>query len=177
VLKPAIPNVFVRDFAAALACYTGPLGFRPLFIYGDTPFYAHVARDEAILALRHVTIHPVNPRVAEVQGLRTYPVIGQVPGPVDLAVLAIPAVGVAAALAECAAAGVRAAIVFSSGFAKIEEGGAAAQAALATAAQRAGIRLLGPNCLGLMNVGLRAICTFGQGPNQGLPDPAGPAAA
>lgn len=131
-----------------------------------------------VFNLRHFgyegAIHPVNLRVAEVQGLRAYPAIGQVPGPVDLAVLAIPAAGVAAALAECAAAGVRAAIVFSSGFAEIGKGGAAAQAALATAAQRAGIRLLGPNCLGLMNVGLRAICTFGQGPNQGLPDPAGP---
>ena len=55
MLKQAIPNVFVKDFKAALAYYTGPLGFRPLFVYGDTPFYAHVARDEAILAIRHVS--------------------------------------------------------------------------------------------------------------------------
>jgi catechol 2,3-dioxygenase-like lactoylglutathione lyase family enzyme len=55
MLKQAIPNVFVKDFPVALAYYTGPLGFRPLFVYGDVPFYAHVARDEAILALRHVS--------------------------------------------------------------------------------------------------------------------------
>ena len=55
MLKQAIPNVFVKDFPAALAYYTGPLGFHPLFVYGDVPFYAHIARDEAILALRHVT--------------------------------------------------------------------------------------------------------------------------
>lgn len=55
MLKPAIPNVFVKDFPAALAYYTGPLGFHPLFVYGDAPFYAHIARDEAILALRRVT--------------------------------------------------------------------------------------------------------------------------
>lgn len=54
MLKQAIPNIFVRDFQAALAYYTGPLGFRPLFLYGDPPFYANVARDEAIIALRHV---------------------------------------------------------------------------------------------------------------------------
>lgn len=54
MLKPAIPHVFVRDFAAALAHYTGPLGFRTLFDYGEPPFYAHVARDAAILAIRHV---------------------------------------------------------------------------------------------------------------------------
>jgi catechol 2,3-dioxygenase-like lactoylglutathione lyase family enzyme len=55
MLKQAIPNVFVKDFQVGLAYYTGPLGFHPLFVYGDVPFYAHVARDEAILAIRHVT--------------------------------------------------------------------------------------------------------------------------
>lgn len=55
MLRQAIPNVFVRDFGAALAYYTGPLGFAALFVYGEPPFYAHVARDQAILALRHVT--------------------------------------------------------------------------------------------------------------------------
>jgi catechol 2,3-dioxygenase-like lactoylglutathione lyase family enzyme len=55
MLKPAIPNVFVKDFPASLAYYTGRLGFHPLFVYGDVPFYAHIARDEAILALRCVT--------------------------------------------------------------------------------------------------------------------------
>lgn len=55
MLKQAIPHVFVKDFPAALAYYTGSLGFHPLFVYGDVPFYAHVARDDAILALRCVT--------------------------------------------------------------------------------------------------------------------------
>ena len=58
MLKQAIPNVFVRDFQVALDYYTGPLGFRPLFVYGDVPFYAHVRRDEAVLAIRHV-VRPV----------------------------------------------------------------------------------------------------------------------
>jgi len=55
MLKQAIPNVFVKDFQAALAYYTGPLGFRAMFVYGEVPCYAHVARDEAILAIRHVS--------------------------------------------------------------------------------------------------------------------------
>ena len=55
MMRAAIPNIFVKDFAAALAYYTGPLGFKPLFVYGDVPFYARVARDAAVLALRHVT--------------------------------------------------------------------------------------------------------------------------
>jgi len=63
MLKQAIPNVFVKDFEAALAYYTGPLGFHALFVYGETPFYAHVARDEAILAIRRVA-GPVIDRTA-----------------------------------------------------------------------------------------------------------------
>lgn len=55
MLRQAIPNIFVRDFPAALAYYTGPLGFASLFVYGDPSFYAHLARDQAILAIRHVT--------------------------------------------------------------------------------------------------------------------------
>ncbi len=55
MLKQAIPNIFVTDFQAALAYYTGPLGFHPLFVYGEVPFYAHVARDAAILAIRRVS--------------------------------------------------------------------------------------------------------------------------
>ena len=55
MLQQAVPNLFVKDFARALAYYTGPLGFRALFVYGNVPFYAHVARDAAILAIRHVT--------------------------------------------------------------------------------------------------------------------------
>jgi uncharacterized glyoxalase superfamily protein PhnB len=55
MLKQAIPNVFVKDFQAALVHYTDALGFHPLFVYGDVPFYAHLARDEAILAIRHVS--------------------------------------------------------------------------------------------------------------------------
>ncbi|HEY1413026.1 MAG TPA: VOC family protein [Rhodopila sp.] len=54
MLKQAIPNVFVADFPTALAYYAEKLGFRPLFVYGDPPSYAQVARDEAILAIRHV---------------------------------------------------------------------------------------------------------------------------
>ena len=63
MLKQAIPHVFVKDFAAAFAYYTGRLGFHALFDYGNPPFYAHVARDEAILAIRHVD-RPVIDRTA-----------------------------------------------------------------------------------------------------------------
>ena len=63
MLKQAIPHVFVKDFPTALAYYTGPLGFHPMFVYGEPPFYTHVARDEAILAIRCVA-KPVIDRTA-----------------------------------------------------------------------------------------------------------------
>ncbi len=65
MLKQAIPNVFVKDFPAALAYYTASLGFHSLFVYGDPPFYAHVARDEAILAIRHVDKSVIDHRAGE----------------------------------------------------------------------------------------------------------------
>jgi len=118
-------------------------------------------------------IYPVNLRAGQVQGLAAYADIAAVPGPVDLAVLAIPAAGVPAALEGCARAGVRAAIVFSSGFGEVDADGAAAQAEVAALARRTGMRILGPNCLGMMNVASGAVCTFGQAPNFGLPKPGG----
>ena len=65
MLKQAIPNVFVQDFQAALAYFTGPLGYHSLFVYGNTAFYAHVARDEAILAILHVAKPVIDHTAAE----------------------------------------------------------------------------------------------------------------
>ena len=70
-LEIAIPHVFVTDFAAALAYYAGPLGFRVLFTYGEPAFYAHVRRDGAVLALRHVD-RPVLDHAADVDLLSAF---------------------------------------------------------------------------------------------------------
>lgn len=118
-------------------------------------------------------IYPINLRADRVQGLQAFPSISDVPGPVDLAVLAIPAAGVPAALEDCARAGVGTAVVFSSGFGEVGEAGAEAQAELTALTRRTGLRILGPNCLGTMNIASGAICTFGQAPNYGLPKAGG----
>ena len=118
-------------------------------------------------------IYPINLRADMVQGLRAYPEITDVGQPIDLAVLAIPATGVKPALQACAKAGVGTAIVFASGFGEMDEQGAAAQADLSAVARETGMRILGPNCLGMMNIAAGAICTFGQAPNFGLPRPGG----
>jgi acetate---CoA ligase (ADP-forming) len=105
-------------------------------------------------------ILPINPSYQEIEGLPCYPSIAAVGTPVDLALVAIPAAGVAAALEECATAGVKNALIISSGFA--EEGGAAGdmQAALVDVTQRTGIRACGPNCEGYYNALGKVATTF-----------------
>jgi acetate---CoA ligase (ADP-forming) len=105
-------------------------------------------------------ILPINPSYQEIDGLRCYASIGAVDAAIDLALVAIPAAGVASALEECAKAGVKNALIISSGFA--EEGGAASdmQAALVEVTKRTGIRACGPNCEGYFNALGKIATTF-----------------
>ncbi|WP_214317843.1 bifunctional acetate--CoA ligase family protein/GNAT family N-acetyltransferase [Nonomuraea sediminis] len=103
-------------------------------------------------------IYPINPKGREVAGLTCYPSILDVPGAVDLAVVAVPAVHVLDVARECAEAGVRGLAVLSSGFA--ESGGRAAEHDLVKICRTAGMRLIGPNCLGLVNSAARLNASF-----------------
>jgi acetyltransferase len=96
------------------------------------------------------TLYPVNPKRQSVLGIPSYARIGEVPVPVDLAVVATPAAGVPGVIGECAAAGVRGAIVISAGFR--ETGPAGADLERRIMEQAAGrVRILGPNCVGVMS--------------------------
>lgn len=114
-------------------------------------------------------LYPINPSHDVIQGLQAYARIEDVPEPVDLAIIAIPAAEVLDALHACIAKDVRAVVIYSSGFAEAGGEGATMQAAIRSLARKAGIRVLGPNCLGFMSLPSRTICTFGQAPNIGLP--------
>lgn len=96
-------------------------------------------------------IYPVNPKRDSVQGVPAYASIAALPEVPDVALLAVPAAGTIQAVREAAQAGVKAAIVFSAGFAETDEAGAAMQAEMAAIARESGMRLLGPNCLGVFN--------------------------
>ena len=104
------------------------------------------------------TVYPVNPRRHSVLGVHCYASVADLPEPVDLAVIATPAPGVPEVVEACVAAGVRAAIVISAGFREVGAEGAALEGRLHDAVRGSGLRLLGPNCLGLMNprIGLNA---------------------
>lgn len=97
-------------------------------------------------------IYPVNPKYDEIEGLRAYPRIGDVPGPVDLAIVATPARAAVEVVRECAAAGVRAVLVLSSGFGEAGADGAALQEALRAVRRTSAMRILGPNSEGFFNV-------------------------
>jgi len=96
-------------------------------------------------------VYPVNRRARTVQGRRVYHSIGKIPEPVDLAVIAIPAEQVNAVARECAAAGVHALLVISAGFAEVGEEGASRQRELLAICRETGMRMVGPNCLGVVN--------------------------
>ncbi|WP_108513844.1 acetate--CoA ligase family protein [Bradyrhizobium algeriense] len=105
-------------------------------------------------------IYPINPRASEVQGLKAYPSVMEVPEAPDLALIAVEAEKAPAAVEQCAARGVRGVVVFSSGFAELGEAGAALQERLRAAGQRTGMRILGPNCLGAVSIADKSIATF-----------------
>ena len=96
-------------------------------------------------------IYPVNPRADTILGLKAYPDIRQVPDPVDLAVIIIPAAAAPEALRACGERGVRAVAILSGGFAETGEAGARLQDALLDIARAYGIRLMGPNAVGVLN--------------------------
>jgi acetyltransferase len=96
-------------------------------------------------------VFAINPKRKEVLGLHCYKDIGSVPEKIDLAVIVTPATTVPAMVGECVAAGVRAAIVISAGFREMGEAGAKLEEEIREQLTRGTMRLIGPNCLGIMN--------------------------
>jgi acetyltransferase len=104
--------------------------------------------------------YPVNPRLREIGGRPCYPSILELPAAIDVAVIFIPAASVPEALEQCAAKGVRRVIIESGGFAESGEQGRALQQRCLQIGRRAGMRLWGPNCMGLINVRQTKVLSF-----------------
>ena len=96
-------------------------------------------------------IYPVNPAAAEVMGLRCYPGIAAIGAPVDLALIAVPAEQVPAAIDECARAHVHGVVVITAGFAEVSAEGRIAEQKLFETACASGMRMVGPNCMGVLS--------------------------
>lgn len=96
-------------------------------------------------------LYPIHREAAEIQGLRAYPTILDAPGPVDLAIVVVPAADAIEVVEDCGRAGVKSLLVLSSGFAESGEEGSRLQDRLRTTARGAGMRIVGPNSFGLIN--------------------------
>jgi acetyl coenzyme A synthetase (ADP forming)-like protein len=96
------------------------------------------------------SIYPVNPKATAIGGVHAYPSLRELPEPIDLAVIAVPREAVLQVVDDCAAKGVRALIIISAGFAEVGGEGRQLQEKLVEKVRRYGLRLIGPNCLGLL---------------------------
>ena len=97
------------------------------------------------------TLIPVNPVAATVAGLPAVARVADIPGPVDLAVIVVPAAQVLGVVDDCLAKGVKALVVISAGFGECGDGGKALEAQLVARIRAAGVRMIGPNCMGIIN--------------------------
>jgi len=96
-------------------------------------------------------IYPINPKANEIMGLQAYPSVLAVPGPIDLAVIVVPEQYVLAVLEECGQKGVKGVIVISAGFREAGLEGLHRERQLSEIASQHGIRVIGPNCLGIID--------------------------
>ena len=106
-------------------------------------------------------VYPVNPKYSRAHDLTCYPDLAAVPQPCDVAIIVVNAAAVAQSIRDCGAAGIPFAVIFSAGFREAGPEGAAREAELKRVAAEAGVRCVGPNCIGMMNLNDRVFCGFG----------------
>jgi acetate---CoA ligase (ADP-forming) len=106
------------------------------------------------------TLFPVNPRYTEIAGVPCFPSVAELPETPELALIGLSAQAAARALEECGRRGVRAAVVFGGGYGEAGQEGQQLQDELVAIADRHGISLCGPNCLGFVNFPTAAVCSF-----------------
>lgn len=106
-------------------------------------------------------VYPVNPKADEILGLKCYPSVSSVPNPCELAVIIAPSTATPDIMEQCGQRGIKAAIVISGGFSEAGPAGADLERRLVEIARRYGMRLLGPNCIGVIDTHTPLDTTFG----------------
>jgi acyl-CoA synthetase (NDP forming) len=114
-------------------------------------------------------LYPVNPNRAEIQGLKAYASVADLPETPDVAIVAVPADLAASSIDDLARRGVKAVVMFTAGFAEMDETGGVAQAKMVATARAAGMRILGPNCLGVFDARRSYYATFSSSFDSGWP--------
>ncbi len=160
---PKPPLQTSPDPAAALRAFFSPAAVAVVGASRD-PSRVGARLLDALQSSRYQgELYPVNPHATEIQGLRAWPSVRAIPGPVDLAVVAVPRDTVLEVAKDCADKGIRALLVITADFAETGPEGRAAQERLLALARARGLRLIGPNCFGLLNTApaARLNATFG----------------
>ncbi len=96
-------------------------------------------------------IYLVNPKYKEIENIKCYPSVLDIPAPIDLAIIVVSAENTLEAVKQCAAKGIKGAVIFTSGFSEVNHRGRAAEEEMVAIARQGNMRLLGPNCLGMIN--------------------------
>ncbi len=160
---PSAPNVIASP-VVPLPPIESLFAPRSVVVIGGTERVGSVGRAlMENLAAFPGPVFAVNPKRLSVLGRTAVPTVGELPHPVDLAVIATPAVGVPGVLRECGAAGIRAAMIISAGFKEAGPDGQALEAEALAVARETGLRIIGPNCLGVMIPHLGFNATFAAG--------------
>ena len=116
-------------------------------------------------------LYPINPNRAEVQGLKAYASIADLPETPDVAIVAVAAEVAAAAIEDLGKRGVKGIVMFTAGFAEMDEAGETAQQKMVATARSYGMRILGPNCLGVFDARRAYYATFSSSFDSGWPVP------
>lgn len=166
VTEQAIGQIEARESAAAINAMRSFLSPRTVAVIGASRNRATIGGrlfHNLIEAGFQGPLYPVNPQSTSVQGVPAYKSILDVPDRVDLVFIVVPASMVINVARDCAEKGVQSLVVISSGFGEIGEAGAELQEELVAVCRNSGMRLIGPNCMGILNtapeVGLNG--TFG----------------
>jgi acetyl coenzyme A synthetase (ADP forming)-like protein len=143
-----------RDRLASVAAVTHLLAPRSVAVIGASrqagSIGAAVVHNLVSYGYRG-SLYPVNPAATEIEGLPVFPSVLAIPGDVEMAVVTVPAAVVAKVASECAQKGVRGLVVISAGFGEAGPEGVALQRELVEICRQAGMRLVGPNCMGVIN--------------------------
>ncbi|HET9782163.1 MAG TPA: GNAT family N-acetyltransferase [Candidatus Dormibacteraeota bacterium] len=143
-----------RDRLASVAAVTHVLAPQSLAVIGASHKRGTIGAEllrNIVAGGFHGAVYPVNPTATEIEGIRAYPSVLDIKGPVELGVVAVPAAAVVAVAKQCAAKGVRGLVVISAGFGETGAEGAAMQNELIEVCRQSGMRLVGPNCMGVIN--------------------------
>jgi acetate---CoA ligase (ADP-forming) len=154
--RPAPPPAFANDIRAVLEP-------RSVAVVGASPNpekSGHVLLKNLVVNGFPGPIYPIHPSAGEILGLRTYPSLLDVPGEIDLVFFLLPAPFIPSLYADCENKGVKAAVIIAAGFAEAGDAGARAQRDLEALVRRTGVRCVGPNTVGLINMDARLAASF-----------------